>query len=298
MTSYRDVLALLIDFLGRGSRHAVALDDIDALSVGAFLDHPESQQGQRHLDEEPEAGRPELVLLPRARQEARFLLQDCARDGSAAQTLYSPGDGIPHRSRGRGAVLQHRRFDQTRAEGEGHDRLPLRGGGVRWGAHEFSLLSVEARRRTYVEPHGKGGKTRNVPITRGYEKLIGAYASAFGIGRGEQVLFANRYGQPLTSKGVSYVLEKDLRAAAERMPGIGKERITCHSLRHSREMHLLEVGVNPIYIRDMLGHSSVTTAEMYAKTDPEVKCRLLEEHGANYLVASRYTRSERDGLAQ
>ena len=82
------------------------------------------------------------------------------------------------------------------------------------------------------------------------------------------------------------------------MPGIGEERITCHSLRHSREMHLLEVGVNPIYIRDVLGHSSVTTAEMYAKTDPEVKCRLLEEHGANYSVASRYTRSERDDLAQ
>ena len=63
-------------------------------------------------------------------------------------------------------------------------------------------------------------------------------------------------------------------------------------------MHLLEVGVNLIYIRDVLGHSSVTTAEMYAKTDPEVKCWLLEEHGANYSVASRYTRSERDGLAQ
>ena len=183
VTSYRDALAFLIDFLGRESRHAVTLNDIDALSVEAFLDHPESQQGQRHLDEEPEAGRPELVLLPRARQEARFLLQDHARDGSAAQTLYSPGDGIPHRSRGRGAVLQHRRFDQTRAEGEGHDRLPLRGGGARWGAHEFSLLSVEARRCPYVKPHGKGGKTRNVPITRGYEKLIGAYTSAFGMVR-------------------------------------------------------------------------------------------------------------------
>ena len=44
VTSYRDALALLIDFLGRGSRHAVALDDIDALSVEAFLDHPESDR--------------------------------------------------------------------------------------------------------------------------------------------------------------------------------------------------------------------------------------------------------------
>lgn len=44
VTSYRDALALLIDFLGRGSRHAVALDDIDALSVEAFLGHPETNR--------------------------------------------------------------------------------------------------------------------------------------------------------------------------------------------------------------------------------------------------------------
>ena len=284
-------------FPGKGSRHAVALDDIDALSVEAFLDHPESDRDNGvSTRNQRQAALNSFFSLVRARKPVFYskITQEMG-----VPRKHSTPPVMEYLTVAEVEALFSSIDDSTkRAEGEGHDRLPLRGGGARWGAPGFSLLPVEARRHPYVEPHGKGGKTRNVPITRGYEKLIGTYASAFGIGRGEQVLFANRYGQPLTSKGVSYVLEKDLRAAAERMPGIGEERITCHSLRHSREMHLLEVGVNLIYIRDVLGHSSVTTAEMYAKTDPEVKCRLMEEHGANYSVASRYTRSERDDLAQ
>ena len=42
-------------------------------------------------------------------------------------------------------------------------------------------------------------------------------------------------------------------------------------------MHLLEGGVNLIYIRDFLGHSSVKTTEIYAKSKPEIKRKFLEE---------------------
>lgn len=61
---------------------------------------------------------------------------------------------------------------------------------------------------------------------------------------------------------------------------------------------LLEVGVNLIYIRDMLDHALVTTTEIYAKTNPEVKCRLLEEHGANYSVDSKYSEEEEGNLVR
>ena len=42
-------------------------------------------------------------------------------------------------------------------------------------------------------------------------------------------------------------------------------------MRHTRAMHLLEAGVNLIYIRDFLGHSSISTTEIYAKTNPKIK---------------------------
>lgn len=47
-------------------------------------------------------------------------------------------------------------------------------------------------------------------------------------------------------------------------------------IRHSKAMHLLEAGVNLIYIRDFLGHVSVTTTETYAQANSEMKRKALE----------------------
>jgi integrase/recombinase XerD len=46
--------------------------------------------------------------------------------------------------------------------------------------------------------------------------------------------------------------------------------------RHSKAMHLLEAGINLIYIRDFLGHVNVTTTETYLRADTEKKRKALE----------------------
>ncbi|AKT49416.1 hypothetical protein ADJ70_11380 [Olsenella sp. oral taxon 807] len=97
---------------------------------------------------------------------------------------------------------------------------------------------------------------------------------------------------------MSYVLGKRLAAAAASMPSIGRKGITCHSMRHSRATHLLEAGVNLIYIRDILGHASVTTTEIYAKTNPELKRKYLTEHSATHSTGERYTPEERNDLVK
>ena len=47
-------------------------------------------------------------------------------------------------------------------------------------------------------------------------------------------------------------------------------------LRHSKAMHLLQAGVNLVYIRDLLGHVSIETTEIYARTDSEAKREALK----------------------
>lgn len=47
-------------------------------------------------------------------------------------------------------------------------------------------------------------------------------------------------------------------------------------LRHSKAVHLLQAGINIILIRDILGHVSVQTTEMYARVDMETKRKALE----------------------
>ena len=55
------------------------------------------------------------------------------------------------------------------------------------------------------------------------------------------------------------------------------EMVSPHILRHSKAMHLLQAGVNIIYIRDLLGHVSVTTTEIYARADSNAKREALEK---------------------
>ena len=50
-----------------------------------------------------------------------------------------------------------------------------------------------------------------------------------------------------------------------------------HVFRHSKAVHLLESGVELIYIRDILGHSSVKTTEIYAKVCNQNKIIALEK---------------------
>ena len=56
-----------------------------------------------------------------------------------------------------------------------------------------------------------------------------------------------------------------MEIAKNNQPKLFQKKVTPHILRHSKAMHLLETNVNLIYIRDFLGHASVTTTERYAK---------------------------------
>src|SRR5690606_7347079 len=96
-------------------------------------------------------------------------------------------------------------------------------------------------------------------------------------GRQQSPLFHNSRYQPFTRPGITYILDKyfkqaKLRHRDEDFP----KKLHPHMLRHSKALHLLESGVNLIYIRDLLGHVSVTTTEIYLRFDTEVKRKALE----------------------
>lgn len=62
-------------------------------------------------------------------------------------------------------------------------------------------------------------------------------------------------------------------------------------------MHLLENGVNLIYIRDFLGHSSVTTTEIYARCNPELKRKYIEQAGSLITESvEKYDKDEKEAL--
>lgn len=63
-------------------------------------------------------------------------------------------------------------------------------------------------------------------------------------------------------------------------------------------MHLLESGVNIVYIRDFLGHSSVTTTEIYAKCSLELKRKCTEKNENLINIDSSYTDKDKSNLLE
>jgi site-specific recombinase XerD len=117
---------------------------------------------------------------------------------------------------------------------------------------------------------GKGNKTRIVPLLEKQTKHLFRYMQEEGLissNNENAPLFSNKSNGKLTRSGISYILSKYINKARDECPHLIPENISCHSLRHSKAMHMLQADVPLVYIRDILGHESVVTTEIYAKVD-------------------------------
>lgn len=125
---------------------------------------------------------------------------------------------------------------------------------------------------------GKGNKTRRIPIMNNTAVLVQKYISENKLDLPHKCnypLFTNKQHSKLTKEGVAYILNKYAVMAREKTDKI-PVKVKCHMLRHSKAVHLLQAGVNLIYIRDFLGHSDIKTTEIYARANSELKRKALE----------------------
>lgn len=131
-----------------------------------------------------------------------------------------------------------------------------------------------------VRLHGKGNKTRVVPLREQQVNILTAYLEENRLNtpsQRERPLFFNSSGSKLTCSGVTYILKTYAVMARVAYPELIPKQISPHILRHSKAMHLLQAGVNLVYIRDILGHVSVQTTEIYARADSRLKRESLEK---------------------
>lgn len=151
-----------------------------------------------------------------------------------------------------------------------------------------------------ISLYGKGRKERKVPITKEAVSVVNTYLAGLPTAYRNDphhALFFNKQGSGLTRAGVGYILRKYFQQAKQLDPGLFPSTISPHSLRHSKAMHLLEAGVNFIYIRDLLGHVSVTTTEVYAKANPEIKRRAIEKVSMQIVTEDKTNLEEKENLS-
>ena len=164
---------------------------------------------------------------------------------------------------------------------------------------DLKVADIRIKTPSTIRLTGKGNKTRIIPLMPQTMSIMKKYMDDCGLlneAKSAGPLFFNRKGEKLTRAGLSYVLKKYSERAAAEDRSLFANKMSPHVLRHSKAMHLLQSGVNLIYIRDFLGHSSVTTTEIYAKSNPEIKRKAIEEASSKVLPKEKFSAEEKEDL--
>jgi len=129
---------------------------------------------------------------------------------------------------------------------------------------KLQLINLDLEDR-FATIFGKGSKERLVPLggpaVQALRRYLRDVRPELDAGQGEGCVFLNARGRPLRRESV-WVLVKD----AARRAGLTKE-VSPHTLRHTFATHLVERGADLAAVQELLGHSDISTTQIYTHLD-------------------------------
>jgi site-specific recombinase XerD len=276
--SYRDTWRLYLRYVaahcGR-SVSALALADLAAEEIPAFLSHIESERGDTIGTRN--------CRLAAIRSFFRFVAdREPLAAAHCAAVLRIPTKKAPH------PAIDYLDTEEVTAILKQPDRSTLE------GQRDYALLAflyntgariqealdlcpsnLRLDSPAHAKLFGKGRKERLCPLWAETVELLSALRARQPRPDGEP-LFVNRYGRPLGAAGVRYKLAEYVRAAAEELPSLRQKRVSPHTFRHTAGVELVAAGVDIAVIRSLFGHVSLDTTMQYARANLETKRRALE----------------------
>jgi integrase/recombinase XerD len=282
VASYRDVFTLLLRYCKerRGlSPDRLCLDQLTAPVILEFLGHLETD---RHC-----TSRTRNQRLAAIHAFFRYLQSEAPDHLVRCQQILAipfhrhEHKAVPYLEAGELAVLLAQP-DRTTVEGRRHAVLlaVLYDTGARvQEVIDLRVGDVRLDTPAQVRLTGKGRRTRIVPLMPDTVALLGKYLrehQRLSNSCLDEPLFANRYGRQLSRSGVRYLITKYSQQARQQRPGL-PAKVTPHTLRHTKAMHLLQSG-NPMpAIQAILGHADIKTCSVYASADLAMKRKALEK---------------------
>ena len=290
IAAYRDTFRLLLRYaqnqLGKAPSD-LCLEDLDASLIGHFLQHLESQRGNRV--------RSRNLRLAAIRSFFRYAAFEAPEYAGLIQRVLA----MPSKryERVQVAFLTQPEVDALLA-------APDRQGWSGRRDYALLLLALQTGMRVseLLELHwddivlgpsshlccqGKGRKARCIPLNRQSGAVLRAW-------RREQVpqphapVFPNARGERLSPDGVQYLLCKHVRTAQQHCPSLKDKQVSPHVLRHTTAMNLLHAGIDRALIALWLGHESVETTQMYIDADLKLKEEILAKTATPTSPAVRY----------
>lgn len=116
-----------------------------------------------------------------------------------------------------------------------------------------------------VKIFGKGSKDRIVPYGKKVDEILNQFLEfrIVFLPKESEFIFTNPKGKQISRQKVSQILKKYLSKITER------EGISPHTLRHTFATHMLDAGADIKYIRELLGHESLSSTQIYTHTSIE-----------------------------
>ena len=278
IASYRDTFKLLLEFVQRRLRKApsaLALEDIDAPLVMAFLDEQEQVRGV--------TARTRNLRLTAVHSFFRYVAFEMPSHSEHIQRVLA----IPAKRFTRALVpfLSRQEVDALLAAPD-----PRTWSGRR--DHALLLLAVQTGLRlseltglrhedlhfgagAHVRVIGKGRKERCTPLSKSTRAVLAAWVREPPRAE-DQPLFPNARGGQLSAHGVHYLLHKHVAAASAKCSSLNNKRVSTHVLRHTTAMDLLQAGVDCSVIALWLGHESVETTQVYLEANLALKQEVLD----------------------
>ena len=130
---------------------------------------------------------------------------------------------------------------------------------------------------TITIKESKCNKTRTIPISNNTADLIKQYID---ISSENIYLLESNQKKQYTSNGIRKIIFKYTKNM--------RFKVNSHTFRHSKASHMLESGIPLIYIRDFLGHESITTTEIYAKVNNKIRDKNIIDNSANLNIPIKY----------
>jgi integrase/recombinase XerD len=295
IASYRDTFELLLRYLERRTRRtpsALALGDLDAPVILAFLDHLETTRSC--------SPRTRNLRLTAIRSFMRYVsVRDPASLPIAQRVLAISSKRFDR------PILGFLSREEIQALLDAPDRLTWSGQRdamlfamlYNTGARVSEMIRLRVAdvlldRAHAVHLHGKGRKERVIPLWKSTVAQLHAWFQLIDR-RPEAPVFPNRAGRPMSRSGVEHRLHVAITKASIQCPSLRGRAISPHTVRHATAMHLLQSGVDITVIAMWLGHEDTATTHQYIEADLTMKEAALRRVDAPSSKPIRFRANDR-----
>jgi site-specific recombinase XerD len=273
VAGYRDTFRLLLRFAGKRLGKApskLALEDLDAVFVGEFLDHLQKERGNGARSRNTR-----LAAIHAFFHHVSF--QEPAYADQCRRVLAIPGKRYERR------LIEYLTAEEIDALLAAPDRTTWIGRrdralllvGIQTGLRVSELIGL---RRDHVvlgagahlRCEGKGRKERCTPLRQEAVEVLAQWLRECAAEPATPVFPSGR-GGPLSRDAVERLVSRHQRTAQRHCPSLKRKKVTPHVLRHTAAMQLLRHGIDRAVIALWLGHESVETTQMYLHADLGLK---------------------------